>query len=171
MNLLVIIILSAIVLPTAYVWLKGAPTVSTAKSRIAEIISTAQISEKDTVCDLGAGIGNVMIGIAQKTGARVIGYELAPISFLIGWLNIKLRSLNNCELHFGDLFKANLSSTTVVFCFLMPKMLPRLRDKIRLEARSDTKIISFAFPVPELTPYATIQDNKKPAVYFYKIAG
>lgn len=171
MSLPLLLILAALVIPTAYVWYTGAPTLSTSHIKVLELIDKAKISNKDNFYELGAGTGGVMITVAKLTGAKVVGFELSPITFLLGWVRIKISGAKNCKLIFKNLLKAELQNADVIFCFLMPKILERLRDKIIREARPGTRVVSFAFPMPGLNPYEKIQDNKKPAIYFYKIAG
>ncbi len=68
-----------------------------------------------------------------------------------------------------NFFNANINEADIVFCFLIPKTMEKLKDKFIKELKPETKIISFAFQIKGWVPYAVIQGGRKPPVYFYKI--
>lgn len=64
-----------------------------------DIVKVVEISETDTVIEIGAGRGSLTKPLAE-TGARVISYEVD--TSLKELLQLKLKSFNNVELRFKD---------------------------------------------------------------------
>lgn len=167
-SLLLLIIILVLLAPTAYAAIIGAPFVATSKTRIKEIIRIAEIKPGDNFYELGAGTGKMMIAISKISKANVIGFELSPIFYFIALLNLKINRIKNSKLYFKNFYKANLKKADIVYFFLMPKTMERLKEKFEKELSPETKIISYAFEIDGWKPYAIIKDNKKPSVYFYK---
>ena len=163
------LIFFVLLIPTIYAAVIGAPPAPTHKSRIKQIIKIAKIQPSDKFYELGSGTGRVMIEVARKTGAEVIGFELSPIFYFITLFNLKLHGIKRFKLFFGNFLRADFKKADVVFCFLMPNTMDRLRKKFKQELRPGTRIISYIFEIKNWIPYAVIKDNKKPPVYFYKI--
>lgn len=97
-----------------------------------------------------------------------MGFELSPIFYLITLLNLKLHSVKDYRLYYKNFFNANLRKADIIFCFLMPKTMEKLKDKFIKELKSGTKIISYAFEIKDWKPYAVIKKYKKLPIYFYQ---
>ena len=164
-----LIILLILLVPTVYASVVGAPLAITSKSQLKKIIHEAEIKPKDKFYELGAGTGRVMIAVAKMSGAKVVGFELSPIFYLIALLNLKIHNIKNYELYCKNFFNTDLKQADIVFCFLMPKALKKLKQKFERELQPNTKIISFYFQIPDLIPYKTIETHNQPPVFFYKI--
>jgi len=166
---IIFLILFILLIPTAYAAVIGAPIAVVSKSRVKEIMDIADIKPRDKFFELGTGTGRMMIAVAKNTDAKVIGFELSPIFYFITLLNLKLNNIKNYKLIFKDFFTANLKEANIIFCFLMPKTMEKLKGKFERELAPGTKIISFVFEIKGWIPYAMIKSNKKLPVYFYKI--
>ncbi|MEK7635724.1 MAG: methyltransferase domain-containing protein [Patescibacteria group bacterium] len=169
MELLIIIILLILLLPTAYVSVIGAPIALTDKLVIDKIIKIADVKDGETFYELGTGTGRIITAFAKNKNIKIVGFELSPIFYLITLLNLKLRGVKNYELHYKNFFTADLKEANIVFCFLIPKTMEKLKDKFSKELKSGSKIISYAFEIEGWMPYAKIEENKKLPIYFYKI--
>lgn len=168
LNILLLVIL-ILLIPTIYASLIGAPIALTSRSRIKEIIRIADIKPSDKFYELGTGSGRVMVSVAKHSEADVVGFELSPIFYCISLLNLKINGIKKYKLFLKDLFTADLGKADIVFCFLMPKAMEKLRQKFEKELKSGTRIISYAFEIKDWTPYTMIKGNQKLPVYFYKI--
>lgn len=168
MEFLILSILLILLLPTAYAAIIGAPIVLTKKSLIAEIIKNSNFKNGETFYELGTGTGKIMAAVAQK-GIKTVGFELSPIFYLITLLNLKLRGAKNYELYRKNFFKEDLSGADVLFCFLTPKAMDKLKSKFLEELKPGAKIISYVFKIKDWSPYAVIKENGKAPLYFYQI--
>jgi len=168
LELAVAIVLFILAIPTAYAAVIGAPLVLTSKSRVREIIDKAEIKEGDKFYELGTGTGRVMVAVAKYSGAKVIGIELSPLFYLITILNLKINRVKKYELFLENFFKSDLRGADIIFCFLIPRTMVKLKEKFSKELEPGAKVISFAFPIEGWVPYEIIRGGKKPSVYFYR---
>ena len=166
MLLIILIILFLLLLiPTAVAGVIGAPLAITSKKQLKEIIEKMEIKKGDRFYELGSGTGRVMKQAGKTT--KVIGFELSPIYYLISFLNLKLNKIK-FKLYLKDFFRASLKEADIVFFFLMPTPIERLKIKLEKELKKETKVISFCFPVKGWTPYLIIKKEKQLPVYFYR---
>ncbi len=77
-------------------------------------------------------------------------------------LSLKIRG-SKIKLLKKDFFQANLKNVYLIYCYLMEK----LADKLKLECRSGTVLVSRRFSMPLYTPYQTIVVSGQ-KIYFYK---
>ena len=132
-----------------YSFLSGAPFVPLAKRKVEEALEKGGLSEKDIFCDLGCGAGNTLMAAVEKFNVRkAIGWEIAPFPFIIAkTISIRSRKKDRIEIHFGNLFLADISHVTFIYIYLLPEMIDKVVDKIAKEALIGTKIICPSFPI------------------------
>lgn len=95
--------------------------------------------------EMGSGLGDLLLAVA-KTGAYVRGVELSPGLYAISkW---RLRKNKRASVQIGSVYDADLSNVDVVFCYLLKPMMKRLEVKFAKELRPGSKVVSFAFPLP-----------------------
>jgi len=112
-----------------------------------KMIELAAIKPGDTIFDLGAGHGRLLF-FAAAAGAIAIGYELNPILVLYIRLRAFLYRQKNVHIHCRSLFTADTKNADTVFCFLFPKYMAKLEDKLFSEMKPGAKIIAYVFPFP-----------------------
>ncbi len=127
------------------------------------------MEQGDKFYDLGSGTGRVLIAAARRSKAEVTGIELSPIFYLITILNFRLNNIIKYELRLEDFFKSDLRKADVVFFFLTPKAIERLKNKLTKELKPGAKVISFAFHIEGWAPYRVISGGNMPSAYFYRI--
>lgn len=169
MDILFFLILFFIMIPTAYAAAIGAPPAFTDKSLIEEIIRISGLKRGETFCELGTGTGRVIAAVSKRKDIKVIGFELSPPLYFITLLKLKLSRQKNHKMLFKNFFNANLKEADVIFCFLMPKTLEKLKKKFSNELKPGTRIISYVFKIESWKPYFVLKKENKAAVYFYKI--
>ena len=160
------IILLAAAMTGAAAW-KGAPFVPTPQKAIDSALDLASVSASDTLVDIGAGDGRMLIA-AAKRGAQVIGYELSPFMWLIAYFSM-LRHGVKGSLKLRDGFAADLSTTTVLFLFMMPKTLPKLLNNLEKKLKPGTRIVTYAFPIPNWKPEKEIKPEDCGAIFLYLV--
>lgn len=146
------------------------PYVPSANRVVKKMISAAQLKPKETVYDLGCGDGRLLL-MAEKKKAKAIGFEIAPLVFLLALLR-KIIARSKAQIRFKSLFAANLRKANVIFCYLIPNVMPRLSAKIKKECKKGTRIVSNTFHIPGLKPYRIYAKDAPagtPTVYVYKI--
>ncbi len=158
-----------LLVPTAYAGIIGAPYAPTRRSVVRETFKRLNIGPTDVLADLGAGDGGIL-RLAAKHGANAFGYELSPIMWLIGWL-LSLRQ-SKIKFYFGNFYKKKLPvETTIVFAFLMPKIMPRIRKYLADQTLPHGKyFLSYIFPLAgDLPPLMVVNVNNGGSIYVYDL--
>lgn len=155
--------------PAAYAGVIGAPTALADKEQVKKALQRACVGKNDVFYELGTGSGRIMLAAAQR-GARVVGFELSPIFYLTTIINLRRRGINDYQLYCKNFFNAPIGNASVVYCFLMPQAMTKLKEKFARELRPGTKVISYAFEIPGWTPSASVASKNKQPVYIYTIS-
>src|SRR6185369_7474605 len=95
-------------------------------------------------CDLGAGLGGPLTGLARmRPDALITGVEAS----LLPWLVCRLRCLRrrNARAVLGDLFAHDLMGYDLVYAFLSPAPMPRLWELARAGMRPGSLLVSNTF--------------------------
>lgn len=160
-----IIAVLALLIPTAYAGKIGAPYAPTRRKSIRKVFKKLGIGPEDIVVDLGAGDGSVVIEAARK-GATAYGYELSPIMFVIAWVRALFQP--NARIKFGNFYKQDISDATVIFVFLMPENMPRLKRYLSTQDMLQAKYcVVYAFPFKDVQPMDMIQERRVLPMYVY----
>lgn len=128
----------------------------------------AEAKGKGPVVELGAGWGTLLVPLAkQRPDERVIGYENSWLPYFV----LKLRRRPNMELYCQDFWKADLSASGLVVCYLYPAAMAKLRVKFEKELKPGTVVMSHTFAVPGWTPVSVLRANDlyRTPIYRYEI--
>jgi len=128
------------------------------------------------IFEMGCGWGGLLILLAKKYPTRdIVGYELSLIPWLVTLLRAKLLGLKNIRLHRQDFLQADLSSASVIICYLFPEGMKALECKLQQselnkENRTFVYLISNNFSLPSHNPIKSIQLNDlyQSPIYLYK---
>ncbi|MFA5030356.1 MAG: hypothetical protein WC495_02085 [Patescibacteria group bacterium] len=116
-----------------------------------------------TLLELGAGDARLMVQVVQHTKLKAIGYEISLLPYLAGKLRLKItQAYHSAELLFKDFFREDFSQADVVYCFLTPVAMEKLKPKFEKELKKGTRVISYSFKVPGWTP--TIEDRDEDGI-------
>ena len=155
----IVIILSVVLVSSvlAHIWVRGVPYVPSKARVIKEMIKLADLKSGQTVFDLGAGDGRVLIEAKKECpGITAIGVELVPTVWLYGRLRIWL-SKAKISFWWGDAFYKDLRSADVVFLYLFPDVLKKFEKKFDKELRPGTRVISNAFEFKDREPVTRLK--------------
>jgi cyclopropane fatty-acyl-phospholipid synthase-like methyltransferase len=122
------------------------------------MLDLAAVKATDVVYDLGSGDGRILITAAKKYGARGVGIEIDPALVRQATQNAAAAGVSD-KVRFltGDIFKADISSATVVTLYLLQSINERLRPKLVRELKPGTRIVSHVFTMgPEWAPERTV---------------
>ncbi len=144
-----------------YASFRAAPWLPVFKRDIKRIIEFADLEKGDKVFDLGCGDGRILIGLANNTKAEyLIGYEISFLFYIWSKLRVLFMGLSKkVEVRFGDFLMRDLSSANVIFCFLTPMAMKRLKPKFEKELKKGTRVISYSFSIPGWTEVGINQPN------------
>jgi predicted RNA methylase len=133
----------------------GALFTTTHPLKIKKILETVKMHPKQVVYDLGSGDGRFLIAAAKRYKVKAIGLEINPWAYLLSRLRIMLWQAN-VSIRFQDFWKTDLSEADIVFCYLFPDVMERLKEKLSKELKAGATVISCNFEIPGWTPEKTI---------------
>lgn len=126
----------------------------------------ANISSKDVVCELGSGDGTFLTVAAKEFGAKGIGIEIDPFRYFVSSILLHSNRLSDkIKLIRKNFFDVDISEATLVFVYLVPRVLEKLKPKFLKELRSGTRIISYRYKIN----LPLVMYDKTNDIYLYKI--
>ena len=171
--LIVLFITVSIIYNTVKLGISPMPSSNKAYLAIMQLIEEAELETKaGSIIDLGSGWGNFVIRIAKRYPQReIVGYELSFLPWLTSMLVKKILGLKNLTLHRQNFYQADLSSASILVCYLFPQAMEKISDKLHLEQVGVNFLISNNFALRAWQPCKTIQidDFYKSPVYLYDI--
>lgn len=143
-----------------------APWWKTNKKTARAVCKLAEISSKDIIYELGSGDGTFLCIAAKEFGAKGVGIEIDPLRYLFSKVRFKMNGLDKkIKIIRKNFYDVNLSQASVIFAYLVPKALERLRPKFLRELKKGTLLVSFRYKIN--LPFVTY--DKTNDVYLYKI--
>jgi hypothetical protein len=117
--------------------------------------------------DLGAGDGRILLA-ASALGAQAEGFEISLLPYLIAKFKIIFsREKNRPKIFFRDFWKINLGEADVVFVFLLPRIMEKLKTKMEKELKPGTRIICYTWPMPGWTAAKISEAEGGAKIYLY----
>lgn len=111
----------------------------------------ARIGKQDIIYDLGSGDGTALITAASLYGARGVGIEIDPLRAYFSMTRTRLERVEGkVKILQKNFFDVSIADATVVFVYLVPKALLRLKPKFASELKPGTRIVSFRYQIPYL---------------------
>lgn len=130
-----------------------APYVSSPEHIVDRMLELASIRPGESVYDLGAGDGRVVIAAAEKYKARAVGVEISPRLVAEASARIeKLGLAENARVIQGDILKTDLSRADVVIIYLVTSLNEKLRPRFEKSLKAGARVISHDFAVPGWKP-------------------
>lgn len=145
------------------------PYVPTPQKVVDKMLEVAQVTENDTVYDLGSGDGRIVIAAAEQYGAHGVGIDINPARIKEARRNAEEAGVSDLvTFREGDIFEMDLSEATVVTLYLLPDVNRRLRPKLFRELRPGTPVVSHDFDMGEWRPERRI-DIDASAIFLWTI--
>lgn len=168
-NLTLIVAIIFLFIILSWVWPPDSPWAPwwTIKDKqIHAAFKLAKVTKEDIIFDLGCGNGRLLILSAREFGARGVGIEIDPLRFFIAKFLVKKNGVEGKITIIKDNFnKQDISSATVVFLYLVPKALERLKPKLLQELKSGTRIITYKYQFS----MKKVGEDKKNHLFLYKL--
>lgn len=165
-TLFIVIILTTL----AWAGFSAAPWVPVRQKDIKRIFELAQLKPGEQFYDLGCGDGRLIITAYKDFLAKPTGIELSLLQYFFCCFRIRLLGLSNkISLIFGSFYQKDLSPADVIFAFLTPMAMRRLKPKFERELKAGCRVISYAFAVPGWQPQKISKlDKKSISIYLYQ---
>ncbi len=139
-----------------------APWVPARRRDFERIAELAGLSSQETFIDLGCGAGGLVLFLAEKTKARCVGIELAPLLYLLCKARLLFCLKSSAKFLFGNFLRADISQADVLFLFGTPKGLNvSLKEKITKEAKPTVRIVSYVFEIEGWKPERVVAGDKE----------
>jgi SAM-dependent methyltransferase len=155
-------LLAAIVLLLGFVVFFGSPYVPTLRRNLDSAFELLDLKPGQTLLDLGAGDGRVLIA-AAKRGINAVGIELSPVLFVLSWLRT-FRYRKRIRVIWGNYFTVKWPPADAVFTFMIPRQMARLDQAIEAwRGKKPVRLASFAFTIPDKEP-----SKQRDGVFLYE---
>ncbi len=175
-TILIVVFLAGVVsipvLILLYTLITGIPPMPTMPWTLRKILPLVPDPFSGTLYELGSGWGGPSIALARfHPQARIIGIERSPLPLFWSRTRAAFAAIPNVEFRRRDLFEENFHDADVLFCYLSPEIMIRLKEKCERELRPGTLLISHAFAMPGWTPSETKQlpGIYPTPIYLYRI--
>lgn len=141
----------------------------TSDKAIQSAFKLAKLSSKDIVYDLGSGDGRTLMIAAKEFGARGVGIEIDPLRFFISKILVRFSGLSDkINVRRENFLKSDFSEATIIFVYLVPKALQRLKSKF-LKLKKGTRIVSIKYEA-DLPLVQTLNHEGKYKIRLYRIS-
>jgi SAM-dependent methyltransferase len=136
-----VIVLLWILVPALY----GLPLVPTRSERIKSALRLADLRPEETLYDLGAGDGRVLLIAARDFGARAVGIEIGPIQCLLAWIRAAASGVGKqVRIRWGNFYKADLHEADVVFVYATSREVMKLAPHLKSQMKNGSRLVSIS---------------------------
>lgn len=168
-NIILLVLIGFLLLLLSMFWPPDSPWSPwwrTNKKTVRAMCRLAKISKKDVVFDLGCGDGTALSIAAKEFGARGVGIEIDPLRYLFSKIRFVLNGLGKkVKIVKENFHDVDISGASVIFVYLVPRALERLKPKFLKELKKGTLLLSFKYKINlPLLSHDKIND-----IYLYKI--
>jgi SAM-dependent methyltransferase len=149
--LLFLVALLWILIPALY----GLPPVPTRPQRIQKALKLANLLPDETLYDLGAGDGRVLLIAARDFGANAVGLEIGPIQCALIWLRVTASGYGNrIQVKWANFYKADLEDADVVYVYATSREIKKLASHLEKQMKRGARLVSISADFPEWEPSA-----------------
>lgn len=171
MDKLILIITSVILLSIILTALRyGIGPVPTSPKVKQALLPLLPKLKQGTIYELGAGFGNLAFSLADHyPDHQIIAVEISGVPYL--WMLARqwLKPRNNLKLLKKDFFKLTLSDAALIVCYLYPRAMNRLEEKITQECPKTALLThTFALPHQKADVILKAKDLYNTPIYFYR---
>ncbi len=151
-------------LPTDSPW---SPWWTTSKKIARRVCKLVKLGKNDILYELGSGTGTTTIIAAKEFGAKGVGIESDQSRIWWSKMKAKIYGVESKTSFFKkNFFTVNLSPATVVYFYLVPRVINKLKPKLLKELKPGTVVISYMYEVNYLP--LLIKDRTE-QLYVYKM--
>jgi len=166
---LVLLAALSIVWSTCRTGISPMPSSKRARDEVLRLVDDTSLGP---LFELGSGWGGLLILLAKKyPNRKIVGYEVSFIPWLVSVLLKKILNLKNIEVRRKNFLQEDLSSAAVLICYLHPRGMSAISEKLSLDKSSANFLISNTFALPSFQPEKTVRltDIYNSPIYFYRL--
>ena len=144
--------------------------VPTPKVIVRQMLLLAGLRRGETLFDLGAGDGRILVEAAREFGARAKGIEIDPER--VQRIKERLTATGvEAEIIQADFMTVDLSSANVVAMYLSDSANSRLAPKLERELRGGARVVSLDYTLPGWAPVKELiaKGALQRKVYLYRV--
>lgn len=168
-NLILLLIIGFLLLLLSMFWPPDSPWApwwKTNKKVARAMCVLARINKNDLIYDLGSGTGTALLVAGKEFGARGVGIEIDPLRYLFSKIRFKLSGLDKkVKIVKNNFYVVNISKASVVFVYLVPRVLEKLKSKFLKELKPGSLIVSYRYKIN----LPLLSSDKENELYLYKI--
>lgn len=149
----------------------GSPYVPTKHKIINTILENANLKKGSVFYELGSGDGRVVLFATKKYQVKGIGIEINPLLCFYAKIKARIERINSVSFICKNFFDINLKEADVVFIFLLPATIKKLKEKIVAECKKNVLIISHGFKIENWDRYLIKTLSQNPfSTYYYQLS-
>jgi cyclopropane fatty-acyl-phospholipid synthase-like methyltransferase len=136
------------------------------------MLRLASVRRGETVFDLGAGDGRILIEAVRGFGAQAIGVEVDP-ERLVRMKERLTATGTEATVIQGDFMDANVSLADVVAIYLSDSVNAKLESKLRKELKTGARVVSLDYTLPGWVPEKELTVKSggiSRKIYLYRVA-
>lgn len=146
-----VLVLVWILIPALY----GLPPVPTRPERIRKALELANLQPDETLYDLGAGDGRVLLMAARDFGAQAVGLEIGPIQCALIWLRATASGFGDrIKVRWKNFYHADLTEADVVFVYATSKEIAKLAPHLEKQLKRGARLVSISADFRDWEPSA-----------------
>jgi len=151
-----------------------APYLPSPQLVVERMLEVAQLKPGETLYDLGAGDGRIVITAAQKFGANAVGVEISEA--LCKSMAKKVAALNlesQVKILHGNALRVDLAPADVVTLYLLTSSNARLRPNFEKYLKPSARVVSLDFGVPgwKASQVESVRaDRQTRTIYVYQMS-
>lgn len=123
----------------------GAPYVPTSQKRIGEILKAAKLKKGQVFLELGSGDGRIVREAVKSYGVKGIGVDINALLIFLSRFYAKHQGLKEISFRRENIFSTEISMCDVLYLFLMPELLRKMKSQFETKLKKGTLVISHGF--------------------------
>lgn len=150
-----------------------APYVPSPPPVVERMLTLADVTEQDTVYDLGSGDGRIVVMAARQFGAQAVGVEIDEK--LVDQARARIKELeldDRARILQKDLMRVDLSPASVVTLYLLWTSNKKLRPNLENGLQEGSRVVSHDFRIEGWKPVKTEKltgQGRDHTIYLYEI--
>jgi precorrin-6B methylase 2 len=133
--------------------------------RIHRALQLANLQPGETLYDLGAGDGRVLLIAARDFKAKAVGIEIGPIQCILIWLRKTASGFGDrITIRWGNFYKENLKDADIVFVYATSKEVRKLTPHLSVQMKQGARLVSISADFSDWEP-ALVDEHELIFVY------